>query len=81
MWHYEPPLRDMRCLIEDVRGLPAQCEGVLGLPAQWSVLPAFAELDADTARHFFAYVLSELEHTLSMLAAAAAPLAVLPVPA
>ena len=40
MWHYEPPLRDMRYVIEDV----------LGLPGQWARLPAFAELDADTAR-------------------------------
>ena len=40
MWHYEPPLRDMRHVIEDV----------LGLPAQWSQLPSFAELDADSAR-------------------------------
>ena len=40
MWHYEPPLRDMRYVIEDV----------LGLPAQWARLPAFAELDADTAQ-------------------------------
>ena len=40
MWHYEPPLRDMQYVIEDV----------LGLPAQWPHLPAYAELDADTAR-------------------------------
>ncbi|HNK18084.1 MAG TPA: acyl-CoA dehydrogenase family protein, partial [Piscinibacter sp.] len=40
MWQYEAPLRDMRYVIEDV----------LGLPAQWAALPAFAELDADTAR-------------------------------
>ena len=40
MWHYEAPLRDMRYVIEDV----------LGLPAQWAAVPAFAELDADTAR-------------------------------
>ncbi|MEO8058395.1 MAG: acyl-CoA dehydrogenase family protein [Burkholderiales bacterium] len=40
MWHYEPPLRDMRYVIEDV----------LGLPAQWARLAAFAELDADTAQ-------------------------------
>ena len=40
MWHYEPPLRDMRYVMEDV----------LGLPAQWARLPAFAELDADTAQ-------------------------------
>jgi alkylation response protein AidB-like acyl-CoA dehydrogenase len=40
MWQYEAPLRDMRYVIEDV----------LGLPAQWVGLPAFADLDADTAR-------------------------------
>jgi alkylation response protein AidB-like acyl-CoA dehydrogenase len=40
MWHYEPPLRDMRYVIEDV----------LALPDRWAQLPAFAELDADTAR-------------------------------
>ncbi|MEQ1685008.1 MAG: acyl-CoA dehydrogenase family protein [Burkholderiaceae bacterium] len=40
MWHYEPPLRDMRYVIEDV----------LGLPAQWARMPAFAELDAGTAQ-------------------------------
>jgi|CXWL01.1.fsa_nt_gi alkylation response protein AidB-like acyl-CoA dehydrogenase len=40
MWQYEAPLRDMRYAIEDV----------LDLPASWAVLPAFAELDADTAR-------------------------------
>ena len=40
MWQYEAPLRDMRYVIEDV----------LCLPAQWAALPAFAELDADTAR-------------------------------
>ena len=40
MWHYEPPLRDMRYVIEEV----------LGLPAQWLALPAYAEFDADIAR-------------------------------
>ena len=40
MWQYEAPLRDMRYVIEEV----------LGLPAQWAALPAFAELDVDTAR-------------------------------
>ena len=40
MWHYVPPLRDMRYVIEDV----------LGLPAQWARLPGLKELDADTAR-------------------------------
>ncbi|MDB5818496.1 MAG: Acyl-CoA dehydrogenase domain-like [Rhizobacter sp.] len=39
MWHYQPPLRDMRFVIEDV----------LGLPSEWARLPAFAELDAATA--------------------------------
>ena len=40
MWAYEPPLRDMRYVIEDV----------LDLPGHWARLPAFADLDADTAR-------------------------------
>jgi alkylation response protein AidB-like acyl-CoA dehydrogenase len=40
MWHYEAPLREMRFVIEDV----------LGLPASWATLPAYNELDADTAR-------------------------------
>ena len=40
MWRYAPPLRDIQFVIEEV----------LGLPAQWAALPAFAELDADTAR-------------------------------
>jgi len=40
MWHYEPPLCDMRHAIEDV----------LDLPAQWTKLPAFADLDAETAQ-------------------------------
>lgn len=40
MWQYEAPLRDMRYVIEEV----------LGLPAAWAALPAFADLDADTAR-------------------------------
>ena len=44
MWHYDPPLRDMRYVIEDV----------LGLPAQWARLPAFADLDADTASQVLA---------------------------
>lgn len=44
MWQYEAPLRDMRYVIEDV----------LGLPAQWAGVPAFAELDADTARQVLA---------------------------
>jgi alkylation response protein AidB-like acyl-CoA dehydrogenase len=40
MWHYEAPLRDMQFVIEEL----------LGLPAQWAQLPAYADLDADTAR-------------------------------
>jgi len=40
MWQYEAPLRDMRYVIEEL----------LDLPAQWAALPAFAELDAPTAR-------------------------------
>lgn len=44
MWQYEAPLRDMRYVIEEV----------LGLPAQWAGVPAFAELDADTARQVLA---------------------------
>lgn len=38
-WEYQAPLREMRYVIEDL----------LGLPAQWAGMPAFAELDADTA--------------------------------
>lgn len=40
MWHYEPPLRDIRFVTEEL----------LDLPAQWARLPAYAELDVDTAR-------------------------------
>ena len=40
MWSYTPPLRDMQFVIEDV----------LDAPAAWRGMPAFAELDADTAR-------------------------------
>ncbi|MEY2874124.1 MAG: hypothetical protein RLZZ373_1495 [Pseudomonadota bacterium] len=40
MWSYSPPLRDMQFVIEDV----------LGAPAAWRDMPAFAELDVDTAR-------------------------------
>ncbi|MBT9525513.1 MAG: acyl-CoA dehydrogenase family protein, partial [Rhizobacter sp.] len=40
MWHYEPPLRDIRFVTEEL----------LDLPAQWAALPAYAELDVDTAR-------------------------------
>src|SRR5450631_1591937 len=39
MWNYEPPLREMRYVIDDV----------LSLPEQWLRLPAFAELDLGTA--------------------------------
>ena len=38
-WAYRAPLREMRYVIDEL----------LGLPAQWAALPAFAELDADTA--------------------------------
>jgi len=40
MWTYQPPLRDMAFVIEDV----------LDAPASWALTPAFADLDADTAR-------------------------------
>jgi len=40
MWQYRAPLRDLRYVIEEL----------LELPAQWAALPAFAELDAATAR-------------------------------
>lgn len=40
MWHYEPPLRDIRFVVEEL----------LDLPAQWAALPAFADVDAATAR-------------------------------
>jgi alkylation response protein AidB-like acyl-CoA dehydrogenase len=40
MWSYTPPLRDMQFVIEDV----------LQAPAAWAAIPAFAEIDADTAR-------------------------------
>ncbi len=40
MWHYQPPLRDIRFITEEL----------LDLPAQWPKLPAYAELDVDTAR-------------------------------
>ncbi|WP_127995648.1 acyl-CoA dehydrogenase family protein [Piscinibacter defluvii] len=38
-WEYRAPVREMRYVIEEL----------LGLPAQWAQLNAFAELDADTA--------------------------------
>jgi alkylation response protein AidB-like acyl-CoA dehydrogenase len=40
MWQYQPPLRDIRFVIEEL----------LNLPAQWAQMPAFAEVDAATAR-------------------------------
>jgi len=40
MWTYTAPLRDMRFVIEEV----------LGAPEAWREMPAFADLDADTAR-------------------------------
>ncbi|MBX3619782.1 MAG: acyl-CoA dehydrogenase C-terminal domain-containing protein [Rhizobacter sp.] len=40
MWHYEPPLRDIRFVVDEL----------LDLPARWAELPAFAEVDAATAR-------------------------------
>jgi alkylation response protein AidB-like acyl-CoA dehydrogenase len=40
MWHYEPPLRDIRFVVEEL----------LDLPAQWRTMPAYADLDANTAR-------------------------------
>ncbi|HUN94540.1 MAG TPA: acyl-CoA dehydrogenase family protein [Burkholderiaceae bacterium] len=40
MWAYEPPLRDMQFVIEEV----------LGAPAQWAATAAFADLDVETAR-------------------------------
>ena len=39
MWKYQPPLRDMRYVIDEV----------LSLPERWGHLPAFAELDSQTA--------------------------------
>ncbi|NDY92591.1 acyl-CoA dehydrogenase family protein [Ideonella livida] len=39
MWRYDPPLRDMRFVIDEV----------LGAPARWAAMPAHAELDADMA--------------------------------
>ena len=40
MWTYTPPLRDMQFVIEEL----------LGAPSRWAAMPAFAELDSDTAR-------------------------------
>lgn len=39
MWHYSPPLRDWRFVIDDV----------LQAPAAWAAMPALAHCDADTA--------------------------------
>ena len=44
MWTYTPPLRDMQFVIEEV----------LAAPAGWLEMPAFAELDTDTARQVLA---------------------------
>ena len=39
MWRYDPPLRDMRFVIDEV----------LGAPAAWAAMPAHAEIDSDMA--------------------------------
>ncbi|MFO1338174.1 MAG: acyl-CoA dehydrogenase family protein [Burkholderiaceae bacterium] len=44
MWHYAPPLRDMRFVIDEV----------LQAPAAWAAMPAFDGLDADTAAEVLA---------------------------
>ncbi|WP_280154403.1 acyl-CoA dehydrogenase family protein [Piscinibacter sp. XHJ-5] len=44
MWHYDAPLREMRFVIEDV----------LQAPAAWRSMPAFADLDMDTAAEVLA---------------------------
>lgn len=44
MWRYEPPLREMRFVIEEL----------LDAPARWAGVPAFQGLDADTARSVLA---------------------------
>ena len=44
MWHYEPPLRDMRFVIDEV----------LQAPVAWAAMPAFDGLDADTAAEVLA---------------------------
>ena len=44
MWRYEPPLREMQFVIEEL----------LEAPAQWAQVPGFAGLDADTARSVLA---------------------------
>lgn len=40
MWHYDPPLRDILFVIEEL----------LKLPEYWATLPAFQEVDAATTR-------------------------------
>ncbi len=44
MWHYVPPLRDMRFVIDEV----------LRAPQAWAAMPAFDGLDADTAAEVLA---------------------------
>jgi alkylation response protein AidB-like acyl-CoA dehydrogenase len=44
MWRYDPPLRDMRFVIDEV----------LQAPAAWSRMPAFEGLDSDTAAEVLA---------------------------
>lgn len=44
MWHYEPPLRDMRFVIDEV----------LGAPAAWQAAQAFDGLDAETSAQVLA---------------------------
>ena len=44
MWTYQAPLRDLQFVIEEL----------LDAPARWREIPAFAELDADTARQILA---------------------------
>lgn len=44
LYRYEPPLREMRFVIEQV----------LQAPARWAAMPAFADLDADTAAEVLA---------------------------
>ncbi|CAN5340582.1 acyl-CoA dehydrogenase C-terminal domain-containing protein [soil metagenome] len=40
MWTYEPPLRDMQFVVEEL----------IGAPTRWSSMPAFEDVDVDTAR-------------------------------
>ncbi len=44
MWHFDPPLRDMRFVIDEV----------LRAPDTWAAAPAFEGLDADTAAEVLA---------------------------